>query len=131
MAERFIPSDSKAWGRLVKAWTKGITPHPTTLAELSEQMIAAGMEPPDLPPFITELAVVQKPKHVLTIRLPAKELVEASEAKIASGGPGEYPLPRFYDEFFKDGTRDTELTQEERLALNDQRLGEYSMNSCK
>ncbi|MEZ5855028.1 MAG: hypothetical protein R3D67_09925 [Hyphomicrobiaceae bacterium] len=130
--QRFMPADAKAWGGLVKAWTKGTQARPKTIDELKDQMTAAGI--PNVhqafPSFITGLVFVQNDKHILTIRLPSKEQVEASETNLAAGAGG-YPLPPFYDDFYQNSARRTNLTPDEKKELNDKRIGEYSVNSCK
>jgi hypothetical protein len=118
----------KQWGKLVKAWAKGEKEHPKNLTELKSQCADFGVVP-TIPDFITGLVFVQNDKHVLTVRLPPKELLVAGEQWVATT-EGAYPLPSFYDEFFVAAQPRTDMTSNERLDFHGARVGEYSVNSC-
>jgi hypothetical protein len=122
-------ADKKVWGVLVKAWAKGEKAKPANLDELKQHMEAAGMSPLPYPDYLKGLVFVQNDKHVLTVRLPPKELVEAGEAAL-DAATGAYPLPAFYDEFYVNNARRTNFSATERRELQSARIGEYSVNSC-
>lgn len=125
--DRFMVADADRmiWGQLVKAWAKGERPRPCDLRELREQCRSVGMAGPQIAEHLTELVFVQNQPHVLTIQLPSKELVEAAEAML-SRQDGAYPLPEFYNDFFRVPPPDSERM----LDLQAARIGEYSVNSC-
>lgn len=129
--DRFMPQeeDRVLWGELVKAWAKGTQMKPATLAELEQQMADRGLAPPTMPEHITGLVFVQNDKHVLTITLPSKEVLEAIEGTLGAG-PGSYGLPAFYDDFYVAPARRDDFTETEVLNLHAARLGEYVVNSC-
>lgn len=85
------------------------------------------MQPPDCPSFITGLVIIQNDRHILTIRLPPKELIEAGEATIMADPNSAYKLPGFYSDFF----RDPPPVGDEKLELHAARIGEYAVNSCE
>jgi hypothetical protein len=72
---------------------------------------------------------MQREKNVLTVRLPAKELVESGEANILEREVG-YPLPSFYEQFFCSPTANMSLSREQKLDLHAARVGEYTVNNC-
>jgi hypothetical protein len=128
--ERFkIPDDQKKqWGKLVKEWAKGERECPKNLTELRAQCAEFSVQP-HIPDFMTGIVFVQNDKHVLTVRLPPKELIVKGEAFVAQQ-QGAYDLPSFYTEFFSQATPKENLTPSERVALQSARVGEYSVNSC-
>jgi hypothetical protein len=69
---------------------------------------------------------VQNDKHILTIRLPPKDMVLEGEADLRSNPNAEYPLPDFYQDF----RRDPPPVGEEKIDLQSARIGEYSINVC-
>jgi hypothetical protein len=125
--ERFqIPdSDKIEWGKLVKQWIKGEVERPRTIDDLVAQCVDKGITP-IVPSYIKGLVFVQNDKHVLTIRLPPKEIVDAGEQDFRENPNANYPLPRFYNDFF----RDPPPRGEEKLNLQAARIGEYVVNSC-
>lgn len=125
--DRFMVADADRmiWGQLVKAWAKGERARPCSLDDLLEQCRCAGMARPHVAGYVTDLVFVQNDRHVLTIQLPPKELVEAGEAMLAEQDVA-YPLPAFYNDFFRAPPPD----RERLLELQAARIGEYSVNSC-
>ena len=119
----------KQWGKLVKQWAKGEKERPKNMTELIAQCADFGVQP-IVPDFITGLVFVQNDKHVLTVRLPPKELLVAGEQAVVSVINEPYDLPSFYAEFFTGATARGDLTATERLDLHGARVGEYSVNSC-
>ena len=120
-------ADRVQWGKLVKSWVKHEKAWPRTLDELKAQCVEAGMQEPRIPDYITGLMLMQYDKHILFIRLPPQDLVEAGENAFRSDPSGGYALPSFYAEFF----RQPPPSLEEKLDLHAARIGEYSMNSCQ
>ena len=121
------PGDEVPWGKLVKKWAKGEQAKPRDLAELKRQIADAGMREPDCPNFITGLVIIQNDRHILTVRLPPKELIESGERKVMENPNEPYPLPTFYSDFF----RDPPPVGSEKLDLHSARIGEYAVNSCE
>jgi hypothetical protein len=128
--ERFkVPDDQrKQWGKLVKAWAKGEKEVPKDLTELRAQCTQFSVQP-HIPDFITGVVFVQNDKHILTVRLPPKDLLVAGE-EFVKQSEGAYPLPTFYTDFFSQATPKEDLTPSERVTLHSARVGEYSVNSC-
>lgn len=130
----FTVSDHRKWGYLVKAWATGKpvpgaggTPptKPTTLAELQQQCTAIGLSI-NIPSYLTNIRILDGARDTLTIRLPAKELVEAAEVEIA--GPNDYRLPSFYDELY--GHPALPMSQQRKLDLQAERIGDYAVGMC-
>lgn len=127
--DRFTVADADKvlWGKLVKSWIRHEKEWPRNLEELKAQCLEHGMQAPHVPDYMTGLVFVQNDRHVLTIRLPPKELVEAGEEAFRNDPDGGYPLPSFYTEFF----RQPPPSSQEKLDLQAARIGEYSVNSCQ
>ena len=125
---RIADADRFAWGHLVKGWIKGHIARPDTLDDLRAQCREHGISI-SIPDYIKSIAFMQKDKSVLTIRLPAKELVESGEANIVEREIG-YPLPSFYEQFFSSPTANVKLSREQKLELHAARVGEYTVNNC-
>jgi hypothetical protein len=119
--------DEKAWGKLVKSWARGEQAKPGNLTELKQQIRDAGMQEPDCPSFITGLVIIQNDRHILTIRIPPKELIDEGEAAVMADPNAPYPLPALYNDFF----RDPPPVGEEKRELHSARVGEYAVNSCQ
>ncbi len=120
-------ADQIAWGHLVKAWAKGEVPQPANIDELREQCQARGIVV-TVPEHMTDLSVVQNDKHVLTVRLPPKELHLQEEHAVAE--QSGYALPSWYGRFFESADPNRALSREEKLDLHAARVGEYSVNNC-
>lgn len=132
--ELFTVSDHRKWGHLVMAWatglpipgTGGVAPtKPTTLAELQAQCNAIGLTI-TIPAYLTDIRILDGAKNTLTIRLPAKELVEATQQDLA--GSDEYRLPGFYEEIF--GHPPLPMTTARKLELQAERIGDYAVGMC-
>ena len=128
--ERFRAADADRvpWGHLVKGWIKGHVARPETIEQLKAQCQERGISI-SIPDYIDSIAFMQREKNVLTVRLPAKELVESGEANIVEREVG-YPLPSFYEQFFCSPTANTNLSREQKLDLHAARVGEYTVNNC-
>jgi hypothetical protein len=120
-------ADQIAWGHLVKAWAKGEVPQPASIDELRAQCAARGISV-EVPEHVTELAFVQNDKHVLTVRLPPKDVHLQEERGIAD--EAGYALPSWYGRFFRSADPNREMSREEKLDLHAARVGEYSVNNC-
>ncbi len=132
--ELFDVSDYRKWGYLVKAWatgkpipgTGGAAPSkPTTLTELEAQCNAIGLSL-TIPGYLKNIRVLDGAMDTLTIRLPAKELVEAAEAHLMTQG---YRLPLFYDDIF--GHPPLPMTSQRKLDLQAERIGDYAVGMCQ
>lgn len=126
-------SDEIAWGKLVKSWATGnayppVTqpaPLPRTLSDLLAQCQAIGVTV-TFPATATGLAIVQYSPETVTLKLPPKAMVEATEAVLAQPG-ALYPIPAFYDDFY--GKR-LSITPERLLDFHAARIGDYSIRNC-
>ena len=125
---RIADADRFAWGHLVKGWIKGHIARPDSLDDLRAQCREHGISV-SIPDYMRGVVFVQNDKSILTIRLPAKELVESGEVNIVEREVG-YPLPSFYEQFFSSPTANTDLSRDRKLELHAARVGEYSVNSC-
>jgi len=123
------------WGKLVRSWATGVNhvvpgkPAPTppqTLDDLKEQCQKAGIGI-SIPSFVTGLQLVRMPKDTLTLRLPAKELVEEVERDLKASG-AKYPIPQYYDEAY--GMALDVPDPDERVKLQTCRIGDYSISLC-
>jgi hypothetical protein len=114
-----------AWGNLIKRWAKGEQPVPTSLPDLLNQCAAAnvGMM---MPPFVTDIAVVQQPKNVFVLRLPPGDLVKQSEDALKAGGA--YTIPGFYDQRYHTTLN---IPQDQKLDFHAQRTGDYVIRLCQ
>jgi hypothetical protein len=133
MMMRVTVGDLKRWGMLVKSWSTGRNyfnpatpppPIPRTLQELQDTCRQAGI-PINIPATVTKLSIVQYAPDTLTVRLPPKEFVEASENSFVEG-TADYIIPEFYKTFIEDPP----TTKQGKLDFHAQRLGEYTVNSC-
>ena len=124
------------WGDLIKAWTTG-RPHrannkpypvPRTLKELKDQCaeLQIGL---NLPDFVKDLVVYSHEKSTLVVRLPPKDLVEASEAQLLKPG-ASYRLPPFYaDALGVSGTTPQFGSKDEVLDFHARRIGDYTISN--
>jgi hypothetical protein len=72
-------------------------------------------------------AIMQYSPQSVTIKLPPKAMVEATEAQLKQGG-AVYPMPPFYETFFN--TPLPNLNTSDLLDLHAARIGEYSLRNC-
>jgi hypothetical protein len=133
--------DYLQFGKLVKSWTTrenyfardssnpfpgGAPPLPMTMAELKEQCRVAGVGL-TVPADITGLQFIQHTSNTLIIKLPPPDLVKKSESDI-SLTPAAYPLPDFYDEFYRASA--PPKTQQEKLEFHARRTADYTFGQC-
>jgi hypothetical protein len=128
-------SDDVKWGKLVKSWATGnnyfdpskpAPPIPRSREELITQAAAVGVTikfPDDQVGF----AIMQYSPQTVTIKLPPKAMVEATEAQLKQGG-AVYPMPPFYETFFN--TPLPNLNTSDLLDLHAARIGDYSIRNC-
>lgn len=151
-------ADELAWGKLVKTWATGMNyvdgkktepapadyAWPKTLAELAAQCTKAkvGLRWRDGKPVTGKeplpLVVFQQSSAMVVLKLPAADMLKASEDALAKGGA--YPLPNFYDKMFasvdengKPTTRDAKRKTLKKDALLDthaMRIGDYVLRIC-
>jgi hypothetical protein len=126
------------WGDLVKAWTTG-RPHrtsgkvyavPRTLDELKRQCreLTIGLK---LPKHVTDLVVYSHEKSTMVLRLPPKDLVEASEKELRGRSPSPYDLPPFYaDALGVSGQTPQFANEKEALDFHARRIGDYTISNC-
>jgi hypothetical protein len=136
--ELFTVSDYLKWGQLVKSWamgraypglpgTKGppLSP-PTTLDDLKKQCADVGLAV-KIPSYLTQIRVLPGAMDTLTIRLPAKELVESVEADFEKGTT--YSLPDFYDDLYQ--MKLPPVPPNQQLDLQARRIGDYAVGMCQ
>jgi hypothetical protein len=130
MFDRFKVADADrvAWGQLVKGWARGEVSRPTSLDDLRMQCRDRGISI-NVPDYVKDIAFVQQPADVLTVRLPAPDLVEIAEMNAAESRSG-YPLPSFYQQIYRSPVPNAALSREEKLDLHAARVGEYAINQC-
>ena len=137
MAERMRVANWDRWGKLVKSWATGENrlgdgnsyPVPRTLDEFTQQCALAQVGA-NIPQNVKALAVVTYDSSTLVLRLPPKDLVEASETMLRNGGA--YPVPDFYAPAFgkPQGTAPQFASVDEALAFHDRRIGDYTITHC-
>lgn len=124
------------WGKLIKTWATGKSyfandadpvgieelPIPRTIAELQAQARRVGARV-TIPDNVKGLAVIQYSPDTLVIRLPPKERIEATEARL--GQSNAYPFPDFYGQFLN-----RELSADERMEVHACRIGDYTISMC-
>jgi hypothetical protein len=132
--ELFTVSDYRKWGHLVMAWSTGMPvpgsggfapSKPTTLDELKAQCATIGLTI-TIPDYLTKINILDGAKDTLTVRLPAKELIEETKADLS--GPDDYRLPPFYADLF--GHPPLPMTAQRKLELQAERIGDYSVGMC-
>jgi hypothetical protein len=130
------------WGKLVKTWATGKNyfedgkdyPLPNTLAAFRNQLKQANVVM-TIPDWVQSVLFVQKYDQALVVRLPPKEMIEASEASLKklaedNRGPVAYPLPTLYtDEAWRGGAQ-AKFGIDELLSFHCERIGEYTINNC-
>jgi hypothetical protein len=128
-----VISDEITWGKLVKSWATGRAypplanpaPLPRTLGELQQICQSIGVTV-TFPAACTGLAIVQYSPETVTLKLPPKAMVEATEA--ALGQPGAiYPIPGFYDTFYGKALS---IAPNRLLDFHAARIGDYSIRNC-
>lgn len=131
--ERVQITNFERWGKLIKTWATGQDylqdgheyPVPGTLKELKEQCSRAQVGA-TIPDRITGLQVVQMNTETLLIRLPPKEGIKDSEARLAAGAT--YMLPPFYKRVFEG--QDPTIPDADRLKFHAERIGDYTIGNC-
>jgi hypothetical protein len=133
-AFRFMPIGKPseiAWGKLVSEWILETCPRPTSLTTLIAQCDDRGIfyDHPD--GLSDEIFILQKPRNVMTIRLPAKELFQLGQQRIKDG-LNTYKFPDFYDDFFVGAvsTHLAPISKDKAIELHSARTGEYAINGC-
>ena len=114
----------QAFGEKVKAWAKGEAQLPASLEDFSTQLASANVGA-TIPGNYKHVKFVQDDEETLVVRLPCKSLLEAAEAKL-SRSDAEYSLPAFYERTFG-----AQPTVGDKLALQAERIGDYSIASCE
>ena len=127
--------DDVLWGKLVKSWATGknyVNPGagpiaiPRTLDDLLRTAGEIGLRI-TFPDGMVGLAVIQYSPQTVVIKLPPKDMVEETEAKLKQEN-AKYPMPKFYEEFF--GIPLPPLAEAQRFQLHAARIGDYSIRNC-
>lgn len=149
---RFTPTEvvgHEAWGRLVMSWSTGkdfvsgdgkdahagppgapVTVTDATIvtrAEFDNAMISSGATV-RLPPRVEEVVFVKDTPTRRYIRLPEGAMVLAARDELIAGD--SYSLPAFYTDSPLDCADPSDLPLDERLRLQAERVGDYSISSC-
>jgi|SRR5882757_6801301 len=130
------------WGKLVKTWVTGKNyfddgksyPLPITLASFQAQLDQADVKM-SIPDYVQSVLFVQKYDQALVVRLPPKQMIEDSEARLTklakdSDGLAAYPLPTLYADEAFGGQVQAKFTLDELLSFHCERIGEYTINYC-
>lgn len=134
MGTKLEISDDVLWGKLVKSWATGnnyiaptrpAPPLPRTREELLAQATDIGLTI-TFPDGMVGLAMIEYSSQTAVIKLPPKEMVEATEAELKQGAV--YPMPRFYEDFYHRPL--PPLTVPQLLDLHAARIGDYSVRNC-
>lgn len=134
-ADRMMIEDYEAFGKLVKCWSTGdkkyfkgkVYPVPKNLAEFVQQCADAGVGL-SLPKHITGFSISMFDHSTLYLRVPPKERVLESEAKIAAGG--DYNVPYFYGDIAFGGAQPT-VAQKDKMKFHASRIGDYTISYCE
>ena len=134
MSSRIEISDDILWGQLLLSWATGkshLAPGhaspalPRTMKDLQKQASEIGLAI-TFPDGMVGVQFVQFSSETIVIKLPPKEMVEATEAELVAGL--QYPMPQFYDDFYD--TRLPKMTTEAALDLHAARIGDYAVRNC-
>jgi hypothetical protein len=132
-ADRTQVDDPIRWGKLVKSWATGrsymgegtaVPPVPRTLDDLKSQCAAYGISI-KIPEYVKALSVFQYSPETLALRLPPRDMVESSEAKMEDA-TFSYPIPTFYSDFLRNPPK----SHAQKLELHAGRVGDYSISNC-
>jgi hypothetical protein len=119
------------WGMLLLSWATGknhLTPGraspalPRTMEDLQKQASEIGLTI-TFPDGMLGVQFVEFSSETIVMKLPPKEMVEATEAELLAGL--QYPMPQFYDDFYD--TRLPKMTTEAALDLHAARIGDYAV----
>lgn len=129
---RLAVTDWEAFGKLVKAWAKGETEHPTTIAALCDMIVASGaadrqaVDTWQQANQFTDLSFVQSTDRHLVIRLPMKSMLIETEMALAKPG-APYPLPGFYSRDVFSGQKPA---ISDNMKVHAERIGDYTIAQC-
>ena len=132
--DRVQIANNERWGKLVKTWATGRNyledgnsyPKPANLEEFKEQLARAQVGA-TIPAHIKSFAFAEAELDTLLVRLPRKEMIEDSEARLTEPG-ATYPLAPFYKRVF--GGKDPDIAKSDILKFHAERMGEYTINNC-
>ncbi len=111
-------------GKLVAQWTADPKSRPETVADLKRQLHGIAV----VPDRIEKVVFCQASLDTFVMRLPAKEMLDESVAAMLNPEmEGSYPLPQFYEDFYRPGFSPV-LTPFDLLMA---RVGDYTIAQCK
>ena len=117
-------TDYVGMGSVVADWSTGQRALPRDVSELRDQLDGIAT----VSDRVTDLEFVQGTSEKLVIRLPVREMIEASiDAMTDPMAEGRYPLPQFYDDYHKPGIAPI-MTPIDILFA---RVGDYTIAQCK
>lgn len=128
----------KEWGELILAWAMGSANPPGEAfndtsavrfvfpAGVSVKQVGAAGAGVVFPASVTEVVFVRDTSTRRYVRLPDPEMAKAAQVDIKNGD--DYDLPQFYQE--APLNCHMPKTVAERLALQAERVGDYSIGSC-
>lgn len=125
---RFMVDDHGKFGRLIKAWGRGLEPIPRNKAEFEAAMTKYGITPswPTGENAIKTVVVEQVPLGTLHLLVAPAKLYNESEAYYRQPG-AVYPLPPYYQEVAFQGR--TPVIGD-LVLFNDMRTGDYTISHC-
>lgn len=111
----------REFGKLILKWAQDSESRPKTLAEFLTA--TSGILEHPLPSWVKAVQFIQPSLEVLVIRLAPPEFVKDSiETNATATGP--YPMPSFYEEYFKQGQHTN------RQEMFEYRVGDYTLALC-
>lgn len=108
-------------GKLLIKWAQDPETRPKDLAEF--KTATSGILDQPLPSWVKAIQFIQPNLEVLVIRLAPPEFVKDS-IQINATATGPYPLPTFYEEYFKLGQH------QNRQEMFEYRVGDYTLAFC-
>jgi len=121
---RIEVADYIEMGKLVAQWTEDECSRPKTLDELKRQLHGIAK----VPDRITKFEFHQADMETFIFRLPVKEMLAESENNALDPDmAGHYPLPQFYEDFYRPGFSPV-LTPYDTLMA---RVGDYTIAQCR
>jgi hypothetical protein len=98
-----------------------------TVAEFKTRVGAAGVAITEMPAEYTNVVIVQGNAQTVVMRLPPKDMLQASEDDLLNGPT--YPIRAFYSALYGGApTMPTDAAGIMELHAN--RIGEYTLNNC-
>lgn len=122
----FAVTNIRAFGKLIKMWSKGEAPVPADLDAFIQALTDNKVGPKVDRTRIKKVKFVKHDADTIFIRLPPKSMLEAHEARLATQ---DYTLPKFYGTVTAPGAQ-VGATKAAKLKFDDERIGDYTISNC-